>query len=886
MGLAFSFSGLFALATSVSAVGADPPAAANPAAGGAKPDAIAVLDDSTLWRNVAVQRCLYVRAADGKLERWEYTLKTAQTPGNRIMEFQPAASTAPRATPGPDWFGPAFDDSAWPRVRLPQPVPVDGRRVGSRGGFPGALLVRGEFEVQDPAQVKACRLSLEYWGGLVVYVNGKEAARGHLPPNQTGEEAVAEDYLKEAWATPEGSPLSPRDEANADRLALRDRRLEVGIPARLLRRGVNVLAVEVVGAPVESRTFDDWREEHSYDWPPIGLLSAKLTVSPAGVAVANVPPPRGIRVWNCTSYETVTSFDYGDPTEPLRPIVVPAARNGAFSGRLVVGSDRSIKGLKVSVSDLKRAGGGGRIPASAVRVRWAVPATPARSWVPPGRFDGLSDDIPTEIPVVDAVPGSQRFYHRTFRQAELKAGAMAPLWFTVRVPKDAPPGVYAGEVNVSAEGLAPMDVPLRVSVSAWTTPDPKNFRVHNFAHHSPGTMARYYGVPLWSDKHLELMGKSLALMAEAGSRQVNANLTVAYFGKGLRPDSLVRWIKRPDGGYSHDFTVFDKYLDMVAKYVGEPFPLQLNCWRPPQRGSKDWGGVKAASLLDPVAAQQAASVGMVLLLDPATGTMECMSQPALGTEESYDFWRPVFDEILKKLKARGWLKVTAIAWSPVYGGVSEDVGDVGRRLWPDCVWSLTSHDALIQDALFLHGYHSLGPYLGRPTVRGYRELLKPREKFTTLYWGRFRGTATLSDCRRIVEEKIMTGHDGMAHFGADLFPLMNDQGRYFSEAPWPPILKGPLGAAKVYPGPDGPVATERYEMFREGVELCEALLFIERAIKDKKLGPELHRRAKSHLEDRSNAIIKRWFAMGEMLDPEEDAKLLDLAGEVARACDR
>ena len=39
----------------------------------------------------------------------------------------------------------------------------------------------------------------------------------------------------------------------------------------------------------------------------------------------------------------------------------------------------------------------------------------------------------------------------------------------------------------------------------------------------------------------------------------------------------------------------------------------------------------------------------------------------------------------------------------------------------------------------------------------------------------------------------------------------------------------------LYPGPDGPVATERYEMFREGLELSEAILYVQNAIHKKKL---------------------------------------------------
>ena len=42
---------------------------------------------------------------------------------------------------------------------------------------------------------------------------------------------------------------------------------------------------------------------------------------------------------------------------------------------------------------------------------------------------------------------------------------------------------YEGAVTISAEGLAPVTVPLRLSVSAWTMSDPKDYRaVVEFIH--------------------------------------------------------------------------------------------------------------------------------------------------------------------------------------------------------------------------------------------------------------------------------------------------------------------------------------------------------------------------------------------------------------------
>ena len=51
--------------------------------------------------------------------------------------------------------------------------------------------------IQDPAQVKACVLSLKYWGGVVVYVNGKEVARGNMSNITTNGVTLAEDYPAE-----------------------------------------------------------------------------------------------------------------------------------------------------------------------------------------------------------------------------------------------------------------------------------------------------------------------------------------------------------------------------------------------------------------------------------------------------------------------------------------------------------------------------------------------------------------------------------------------------------------------------------------------------------------------------------------------------------------
>ncbi|MFZ4395007.1 MAG: glycoside hydrolase domain-containing protein [Kiritimatiellia bacterium] len=813
-------------------------------------DTSVALDNNSLWRYYEIQRCAYARADDGKLEPLDLAPMTTRDSTWPRVDPRPAATTESSPLPPADWAGLSMDDSAWPRVRLPKPWDFrpPGPRPQSRRGARAAILLRGKFELRDPATVTSCRLSVDYVGGVVVHVNGKEALRRHVPGDKSDLLALAEDYAKDEFATDK-----------CDRHAR-----EIVIDKSLLRQGVNVVAIEVHTAPY-TRAYVKTIEKNPQDpWEPIGLLNAQLSIAPAAAVAASAARPAGVRVWNCAPYDTVSLFDYGDPTESLRPVTIHAVRNSVFSGRLMVGSDQTIKGLKATVSDLKQ--GGATLPAASITVRYALPAAtgagrrynhdpwevpPSKSAVPPHRFDGLFEDIPAEIPVFPVPEVPETFRGRTERR-RLTPGAVAPLWFTVRVPRDAKPGVYEGRITIGAEGLPPTNVSLRVSVGDWIMPDPKEFRMQNLAYNDPEKVAGLYGVPLWSDRHMELQGRSQALMAEVGARQVIVNLCPDALGNNN--EGLVRWVKQPDGSYKHDYAAFDKYLDMVASSLGKPSPLQLHCWQGDPGKRARW----------------------VSVLDPATNKIGRMKQPDLESEEAVAFWKPVFDEVLKKIKARGWLEpdVTVMGYLVGIGSPQSDVTELVEQLWPEAVWGVLSHNGQ-------RGWRPSPPIKvryshmvyagGVPSARGYRELLKPQsEILCNSYRVNWSDHTPLNDQRRVGEDIIMSGRDGVSDFGV------------CGGGPGYPFGPATSQHAILYPGPDGLVATERFEMFREGVEMAETLIYIERAIQEKKLSPALQQKAEQALEARSQAFIKDWFAIRDMPGAEEDAKLLGLAGEVAR----
>ncbi|GAJ06570.1 unnamed protein product, partial [marine sediment metagenome] len=239
------------------------------------------------------------------------------------------------------------------------------------------------FRVTDPAKVQSLKLTVSYHGGAAVYLNGKEVARGHLA---TGAK-LAEAYPVEAFVGPDGKLMvfgrvgrkrvMPTEE-DSRRMALRRRTLEVKFPTQLLRKGVNVLALEIVRAPyhkvVDEQKTQNWDGAPLYNlrWNTCQLLEARLTSTTAeGVEPNLAGHTAGLQVWNSSVLRTDFALDSGDPCEVLQPITLATARNGISSDKVVIGSSKPIRALKATPSELR--GAGGTIPASALRVRYAAP---------------------------------------------------------------------------------------------------------------------------------------------------------------------------------------------------------------------------------------------------------------------------------------------------------------------------------------------------------------------------------------------------------------------------------------------------------------------------------------------------------------------------------
>jgi hypothetical protein len=332
-------------------------------------------------------------------------------------------------------------------------------------------------------------------------------------------------------------------------------------------------------------------------------------------------------------------------------------------------------------------------------------------------------------------------------------------------------------------------------------------------------------------------------------------------------------------------------MDVVARVVGKPSVVRLNFW-----AADCW-----STNVPPVSGLK------VVVVDPATGKTEEFAPPGLrqfgvGTPETYAFWKPVLDEIRVRMDKRGWSDVTAPNWHQYCGGPDSNTVSMLKKIWPDAKWAdmdhgrrsgfggMTKEDwtpVIVQSTVWNEGAMKL---------RGYRNL-KPGPPF---YCGhardRTREGSTLWSVRVVPEEQIMKGNCGVDPLGGDLWMIQDQRGRWVGGS-WSHSALGPGNCTRAFlgPGPNGPVTTERYEAFREGVQICEAILFIERGIATGKLSPELAARANTILDARSKLRLDSYVlankAGGMSFDEtvaaagalESESELYAVAGEVAKA---
>ena len=247
----------------------------------------------------------------------------------------------------------------------------------------------------------------------------------------------------------------------------------------------------------------------------------------------------------------------------------------------------------------------------------------------------------------------------------IPTGRKQPVWMTVNVPSDAKPGKYTGRMSVSSSNAKTRSLPVELGVSDHILPPAHDWAFHLDLWQNPYSVARYAGVPLWSEAHFEAMRPVMRMLAEAGQKSVTATIMNRPWN-GQTEDafgSMVTKIRRIDGSWLYDYTIFDRWVEFMFS-LG--IDRQINCY----------SMIPWALEFD--------------YYDQATSSPTTF-QAAPGSEEYNEYWGSFIADFSRHLKAKGWFEKTMIAMDERPMESMQAVLSLIRRTEPDFKISLAGN---------------------------------------------------------------------------------------------------------------------------------------------------------------------------------------------------
>lgn len=239
------------------------------------------------------------------------------------------------------------------------------------------------------------------------------------------------------------------------------------------------------------------------------------------------------------------------------------------NAQAVLWTRRPLKNVRITVSDLKC--GKNVIPASATTASFV-----GYVWTDELNKDRKSgcSDRPNKADWDSSLVADVLEVRKSL---DIEAQCTQPLWVNIWVPQDIPSGVYKGALTVSGENFADVRLPMKINVQKRTLPDPAQWVFHLDLWQNPYAVARYYNVPLWSRQHFDIMKPLMQQLANAGQKVITASVMHhPWAGQTEDPfDSMVFRMKKIDGSWVYDYTVFDRWVEFMMS-LG--IDRQINCY--------------------------------------------------------------------------------------------------------------------------------------------------------------------------------------------------------------------------------------------------------------------------------------------------------------------
>ena len=544
------------------------------------------------------------------------------------------------------------------------------------------------------------------------------------------------------------------------------------------------------------------------------ILSALLACGPAWFSqqaekfplgdyeeLTDTKPHDGVEVWN--KMTAPVRFCWGTTDVRYKKLDVPdvkatgtlrlkAWKGERVNAQAVLWTQKDLEGVEMTVSELKN--GNSVIPASAVRthfVRYVMTDELNKdgSGGCGARENKAEWDSLMVADVLDIV-----------RVREVKARTTQPVWLNVWVPAEAKPGKYKGTLTVSGKNFEAMKLPFEIEVVNRTLPEPQKWAFHLDLWQNPYAVARYYQVPLWSKAHFDAMRPLMKMLANAGQRAITASIMHKPWAGQTEDayDSMIFRMKKLDGTWVYDYTVFDKWVEFMMNEVG--IKDLISCYTMiPWALSFDY-------------------------FDQATNRVQFI-KAAPGDEAYAEYWGTFLKDFSRHLREKGWFEKTAISMDERPMEAMQEAIKVIKAADPEFKITLAGnyHEEIQGDLYYLSiPYGNQFPV----DVKAERERKGQISTVYTCCTEAFPNTFTFSapaEAAWTALHAVAGGYDGYLRWAVNSWPI--DPLRDSRFRTW-----AAGDTYSIYPGPRSSI---RFERLVEGLQDCEKIYVLREELEAK-----------------------------------------------------
>jgi len=367
-------------------------------------------------------------------------------------------------------------------------------------------------------------------------------------------------------------------------------------------------------------------------------------------------------VWGDTDIRYEQDY-YPAKNLKAKSFTTPAWRGEKVNAQAVIIPGKDLSNVKVSLSDLKSSMN--VIPASAAKcsfVEYVIADTLLAQY---GQCGARKKSPKDSILVADIIDNAL--------SKSLSASQAQPVWISINVPVQTAAGKYKGSLTVSSDDAKSVSIPVELTVVNRVMPSPEDWKFHLNLWQNPFAVARYHNVPLWSKAHFDYLRPVMKMLANAGQKVITASiLDKPWNGQTEDPfKSMVTKIKRADGTWTYDYTVFDMWVEFMMSVGIKDY---IDCYSLiPWKLTFDY-------------------------LDQATGEMTCINGDPTSKEYKL-YWGHFIKDFAKHLKEKGWFEITTLAMDERPQEAMEAAMSLIKSVEPDFKVSLAGslHKAIEQD---------------------------------------------------------------------------------------------------------------------------------------------------------------------------------------------